>query len=77
VHHLKPRCTSNLSASMITSLTKDMGRVGENEHIYGVRTVFLVGNHQVYGHIQCKSTVLANSRHRSHKHMHISAQICV
>ena len=29
-------------------------------NIYGVYTVFLAGNHQIYGHIRCIYTVLAN-----------------
>jgi len=37
--------------------------VGQNTFIgiYGVYTVFWQGNHQIYGHIRCIYTVLANS----------------
>jgi len=36
-------------------------RVGQNHiYIYGVYTVFLAGNHHIYGHIRCIYTVLAN-----------------
>jgi hypothetical protein len=53
-----------------------MGRVGQN-HLYtvaswvgwpepcinGAYAVFLQGNHQIYGHIRCVYTVMANPTH--------------
>jgi len=42
----------------------DIGRVGQN-HIYTVYVrYFWQGYHQIYGHIRCIYTVLANPRYR-------------
>jgi len=40
-----------------------MCRVGQNHiYIYGVYTFFWQGNHQIYVHIRCIYTVLANPK---------------
>jgi len=33
--------------------------------MYGVYTVFFAGKYQIYGHIWCKYTVLADPKYRS------------
>jgi hypothetical protein len=43
--------------------TKHLSRVGPEPYIYSVYTVFLQENHQIYGHIRCIYTVLANPTH--------------
>jgi len=42
-------------------------RVGQN-HLYGVYTEFLADNHQIYGHIWCNLTVLANPTYTPSTH---------
>ena len=44
-------------------------------HIYGVYAVFLVENHEIYGHIRCMHTVLANPTDDMGCHDHI--YVCV
>jgi len=45
-----------------------MSRVGQN-HIYAVYIrYFWQGNHQIYGHIQCIHTVLANPKNEANRH---------
>jgi hypothetical protein len=49
--------------SYMLNLLLNMSRVGQN-HIYTVYIrYFWQGNHQIYGHIRCIYTVLANPKH--------------
>ena len=64
---LLPRPTHSISWAETHYKLLNIARVGQN-HIY---TVFLryfwQGNHQIYGHIRCIYTVLANPKHNSYR----------
>jgi len=58
-------------------ITWDMNRVGQN-HIYTVHIrYFWQGNHQIYGHIRCIYTVLANPRHEPKEYLVIHIYIYI
>jgi hypothetical protein len=53
-----PYCTQGRHSARCMHMPIAYGRLGQN--IFGVYTVFLAGNYQIYGHKRCTYTLLAD-----------------